>query len=92
MATDLENIAIAKPSRFQPLEKAELKKLIDEEETIKLNSCSEKNFISPILITIKRDKTVKIALDSKIRNHSIHKNKNQMTNIDNLLDIKTTKY
>ena len=47
--------------------------------------CSDKNFISPTVITVKRDKTVKLALDSKILNKSIHKNKYQTPNIDNLI-------
>ena len=74
------------PINLQPLVNIELKKLLDEKHIIKLNSCSDKNFISPIVITVKRDKTVKLALDSKILNKSIHKNKYQMPNIDNLID------
>ena len=53
---------------------------------MKLTSCSDKNFISPIVITAKKDKTVKLALDSKILNKSIDKNEYQMLNIDNLID------
>ena len=49
-------------------------------------SCLDKNSISPIFITVKRDKTVKLALDSKFLNKFIHKNKYQMPNIDNLID------
>ena len=74
------------PIKLQPLVNDELKKLIAEKHIIKLNSFSDKNFLSPIVITIKRDKTVKLAPDSKILNKSIHKNKNQMPNIDNLID------
>ena len=74
------------PINLQPLVNIELKKLLDEKHIIKLNSCSDKNFISPIVITVKRDKTVKLALDSKILNKSIHKNKYQMPNIDNSID------
>ena len=74
------------PINLQPLVNIELKELLDEKHIIKLNSCSDKNFISPIVITVKRDKTVKLALDSKILNKSIHKNKYQMSNIDNLID------
>ena len=44
------------PINLQPLVKIELKKLLDEKHIIKLNSCSDKNFISPIVITVKRDK------------------------------------
>ena len=42
--------------------------------------------MSPIVFTVKRDKAVKLALDSKILNKSIRKNKYQMPNIDNLID------
>ena len=74
------------PINLQPLVNSELKKLLDEKHIIKLNSCSDKNFISPIVIRVKRDKTVKLALDSKILNKSNHKNKYQMPNIDNFID------
>ena len=74
------------PINLQPLVNSELKKLLDENHIIKLNTCSDKNFISPIVITVKRDKTVKLALDSKILNKSIHKKKYQMPNTDNLID------
>ena len=67
------------PINLQTLLNAEL----DEKHIIKLNSCSDKNINSPIVITVKRDKTVKLALDSKILNRSIRKNKYQMPNIDN---------
>ena len=69
------------PINLQPLVNAELKKLLEEKHITKLNSCSDKNLISPIIITVKRDKTIKLAL-----NKSIHKNKYQMPNIDNLID------
>ena len=74
------------PINLQPLVNIEFKKLLDEKHIIKLNSYSDKNFISPIVVTVKRDKTVKLALDSNILNKSIHKNKYQMPNIDNLID------
>ena len=74
------------PINLQALVNAELKKLLDKKHIKKLNSCSDKNFISPIVIPVKRDKTAKLALDSKILNKSIHKNKYQMPTIDNLID------
>ena len=64
----------------------ELKKLSQQGHIEKLQECSDKNFISPIVITVKKDKSVKLALDSKILNKSIHKNKYQMPNIDSLID------
>ena len=48
------------PINLQPLVIAELKKLLDKRHIIKLNSCSDKNFISLIVITVKRDKTVEL--------------------------------
>ena len=65
----------------------ELKKLQENGNIIKLDKCSDKNFISPIVITVKREKTIKLAMDSKITKKAIHKNKYQMQNIDCLMDI-----
>ena len=64
----------------------EPQKLIDEKQSIKLDNCSDELFISPVVITLKKDKTVKIAPDSKKLNDAIHKNKYQMQSIDNLMD------
>ena len=64
----------------------ELKKLSDQGHIEKLLECSDKNFISPIVITVKKDKSVKLALDSKVLNKAIHKNKYQMPKIDSLID------
>ena len=74
------------PIDHQPLVNEQLKKLLAEKHIIKLNSCSDKNFISLIVITVKRDKTVKLALNSKLLNKSNHKMKYQMPNSDNLID------
>ena len=38
------------------------------------------------MITVKRDKTIKIAMDSKVVNKAVHKNKYHMQNIDCLMD------
>ena len=65
---------------------AELKKLIQDKQIIKLDKCSDEHFISPVVITVKHDKSVKIALDSKKLNDAIHKNKYQMQSIDHLID------
>ena len=59
------------PINLQPLVNDELKKLLAEKHIIELNSFSDKNFISPIVITVKKDKTVKLALGSNILNKSI---------------------
>ena len=53
----------------------ELEKLIEDKQIKRLKKCSDEYFISPVVITVKRDKSVKIALDSKELNDAIHKNK-----------------
>ena len=59
---------------------------MDQNHIIKLDKCSDRQFICPIVITVKKDQTVKLALDSKKINKIIHKNKYQMPNIEMLLD------
>ena len=74
------------PRHLQEKVEAELNKLIDQKHIIKLEKCSDKQFISPIVITVKEDQTVKLALDCKKIIKYIDKNKYQMPNIDLLLD------
>ena len=64
----------------------ELKKLIEDKQIKKLTSSSDEYFISPVVITVKSDQSIKIALDSKILNDAKHKNKYQMQSIDHLMD------
>ena len=59
---------------LQPLVNTEHKQHI-----LQMNSCSDKKCVSTIFIAVKRDKIVKLALDSKIPNNSIHENKCQMS-------------
>ena len=74
------------PIHLQSQVEEELKKVQKNGNLIKLDKCSDKNFISPIVITVKLDKTIKLAMDSKVINKAIHKNKYQMHNIDCLMD------
>ena len=53
---------------------------------MRLEKCSDEYLISPVVITVKKDKSVKIALDSNELNDVIHKNKYQMQCIDHLMD------
>ena len=58
---------------------------------MRLEKCSDEYFISPVVILVKKDKRVKIALDSKKLNDAIHqKNKYQMQSIDHLIDAVAT--
>ena len=51
----------------------ELENLIEDKQIMRLEKCSHECFISPVIITVKKDKSVKIALDSKELNDTIHK-------------------
>ena len=73
------------PIHLQPKVKVELEKLLNEGHIEKLTNCSDQFVISPIVITVKKDQSIKIALDSKILNKAIYKNKYQMPNIDSLI-------
>ena len=64
----------------------ELKRVQTEGHIIKLEKCDEDCFISPILITRKKDTSIKLALDSMLLNDQIFKNKYQMPNIHELID------
>ena len=55
-------------------------------KTMKHSSCPVKYFISPSVVTVKKDQTIKLALDSKILNKAIPKNKYQMPLIDKLIE------
>ena len=82
------------PINLQPRVTAELERLQNEGHIEKLSRCSDKHFISPIMITVKKDQSIKLALDSKVLNKALHKNKYQML-IDkshySLQTIKTVK-
>ena len=47
------------PFQLQPKVKTELKKLLNEGPIEKLSKCSDQFFISPIVITIKKDHSIK---------------------------------
>ena len=74
------------PVHLQERVEKDINKLIDQKHIINLDKCSNRQFISPIVISLKKDQTVKLALDSKKINKLIHNNKNRMPNIDPLLD------
>ena len=64
----------------------ELDKLIRKKQIKRLDKCPDDLFVSPVVITVKKDKSVKLALDSKKLNKAIQKNKYQMQSIDHLVD------
>ena len=64
----------------------ELKRMEKEGQLIKLEKCDEDCLIRPIIITRKKDTSIKLALDSMLLNDQIFKNKYQMPNIHELID------
>ena len=64
----------------------EIDKLLKQGHIEKLTECSHKYFVSPIVITVKKDGSVKLALESTELNKQVHKNKYQMPNIEELMD------
>ena len=74
------------PINLQPRVSEELERLQTEGPIEKLSSCSDEHFISPIVITVKKDQSINLALDSKVLNKAIHKIKYQMPNTDMLID------
>ena len=54
------------PIHLQPKVKIELEKLLNEGHIEKSTNCSDQFFISPIVITVKRDQSIRIASDSNV--------------------------
>ena len=65
----------------------EIDKLLKEGHIEKVDKFQNDVFIQPTAITVKKDKTVKIALDARALNQSLAKPKYKMSNLDNLIDM-----
>ena len=63
------------PNSLQDKKDKEIHRLINEGHIVKLQECSDKHFVSPILITLKKDGSIKLALESRELNKQVHKNK-----------------
>ena len=74
------------PVALQSRVESELKRLIAEGHVTKLDPRTDDQFITPVVITVKRDGSIKLAMDSKILNVMVSKNKYQMPNIEELVD------
>ena len=64
----------------------EIDKLLQQGHIEKLVDCSDRYFVSPIVRTVKKDGSVKLALEAPELNKQVHKNKYQMPNIEELMD------
>ena len=73
------------PIHFQKFIREELEKLIEKGHLKKADKTTENCFISPTVITIRKDKSVKIALDSRKLNEACINRKAAMPNIEELI-------
>ena len=63
----------------------EIDKLLAQGHIEKLKERSDRYFDSPIVITVKKDGFVKLALESRELNKQVHENNNQMPNIEDTI-------
>ena len=75
------------PIQLQNAADAEIKRLLKDGHIEKINEIKDDVFIQPTVITVKKDRSVKIALDARALNQAIDKDKYQMPNLENLLDM-----
>ena len=73
------------PIHIQQSVGKEINKLIKQGHIEKTNNIDENCFVSPAVVTVKKDKLVKIALDSRKLNEITIKRKAQMPNIEELI-------
>ena len=87
-----ENLTPVQPKRrrvpisLQEKVDTEIDKILKQGHIEKLTECLDKYFVSPIVITVKKDGSVKVALESREFNKQVHKNKYPMPNIEELMD------
>ena len=62
-----------------------MEKLLKEGHIKRLDKCTSDCFIAPIVILVKKDDSIKLALDAEPINRQLFKNNYQMPNVDELL-------
>ena len=75
------------PIQLQKAVDEEIKRLLKEGHIEKINEIKDDIFIQPTVITVKKDRSVKNALDARAPNQENYKDKYQMPNLDILLDM-----
>ena len=74
------------PLQLQDTVKKEIDELIKNGHIEKVSEIKDDVFIQPTVITVKRDKSIKIALDARAMNNEIKKDKYQMPNLEDLMN------
>ena len=75
------------PIQLQEQIDKEIQNLLEQGHIQKVNNIKDDVFIQPVVITVKKDQSVKLALDARALNNSIAKDKYQMPNLENLMDM-----
>ena len=75
------------PVQLQEAVQKEFERLLEEGHIEKVNEVTDKKFIQPVVITVKKDKSVKIALHARALHNEIVKDKYQMPNLEHLVDL-----
>ena len=75
------------PIQIQDQVDRKIKNLLDQGHIERVDTIKDDVFIQPIVLTVKKDRSVKIALDARALNDSIAKDKYQMPNLENLMDM-----
>ena len=63
----------------------QLRRLIDASHLTRINDIKLDNFISPTVVTVKKDSSINLAMDARILNDNTIKRKAQMPNLEELL-------
>ena len=63
------------PVTLQQKMDKDIDKLLTQGRIENMKECSDRYFVSPIVITVKKDGSVKLALESRELNKQVHKKK-----------------
>ena len=75
------------PIHLQKAVDEDIGRLLKEGHIEKINEIKDDVFIQPTVLTVKKDRSVKLALDARALNRAIDKDKYQISNLKNLLDM-----
>ena len=75
------------PVQLQDAVQKEIERLLNEGHIERVTEVTDKEFVQSIVITVKRDKSVKIALDARALINDTVKDKYQKANLEHLVDM-----
>ena len=75
------------PIQLQDAVNEEVSRLLQEGHIVRVQELKEDVFLQPTVITVKKDRSVNIALDARELNKNVVKDKYPMPNLDNLMDM-----